>query len=219
MRVTAEVAAPGVFAGDLAAVVQLHVPQLGGQGLLVVGTGEGGVVAVGVADAHFVLHLHGDNGAGGAVVFFQEGHQVLEGQRVALERGHAVRRERGQRCAVDAAGEAIGVRIELDVLGDVVRVTVLAGAEPEQNQVQPGGARAVDGVLDQRHVVDVLFGLDGVPVDGRFQRIAAVELHGADGLVQHVGAGGGVVGLQPRQKQRIAVYVLEESVHGIPSCV
>ena len=190
MRVAAELPHPGVGAVALAAVLQFHIPQLFRQRFFVVAVGKSGIVAVGVADAHLVFHLYADDRAGLAVVFLQECHHALKGQRVALQRGGAMGRQRDQRGAGIVDGRAVGRRVQLDVFGNIVRVAVFACAEPQKDQIEPRLARAVDGLADQAHVVMILFRLNGVPIDGRFQHVAAVELHGMDRLVQHIGSGG-----------------------------
>jgi len=158
-----------------------------------------GVIAKIAPGAGLILHLDHQHGAlwvGRLEVTHESGKSL----GVGVERGSGEGRRRIERAAVLVDHARIAFGVQLHPLRHIVRVAVLPGAEPKQDQAQPVGASLSEQSVDDAVIELPLLGLDLLPVDRDLDCVGVQELHGRPNSWEHGGPTARVVHLRAQDE-------------------
>ena len=208
---TAKAAPPAAAGGLHAHVFQFHTVKALRHAFFVDFTGFGAIVHIGIGQPHFIFHLHSQHGTLLPVRFLQMSHQGGEGAAVRFQRGGAERAQRSHMPAVRPLSQTIRFGMQFDPFGHIIGMTVFAGAEPQQDQIQVVFPAKGQQVVHVGKIVLTGFPFQLIPVDGRFQQVAAVGLDRSQLPRHHFRvAHRGIMGLGTQQQQGLPLCICQK---------
>ena len=130
---------------------------------------------------------------------------------VRFQRGGAERAQRSHMPAIRPLSQTIRFGMQFDPFGHIIGMTVFAGAEPQQDQIQVVFPAKGQQVVHVGKIVLTGFPFQLIPVDGRFQQVAAVGLDRSQLPRHHLRvAHRGIMGLGTQQQQGLPLCICQK---------